>query len=134
MWSNGAVRSSHRVVSSLAMMSNTHMVIVCMLPGAMMFLVVARPYCAKTCAVIGFPNGTSTPAAKAAEASELVLAVGYAEASLHRPDSDCRCRSLRVPRLRCCTCALPLWCTAVHSGAPGNQLPGYLSRVLGRSW
>lgn len=28
----------------------------------------------KTCAVIGFPNGTSTPAAKAAEASELVLA------------------------------------------------------------
>ncbi len=53
-------------------------------------LVVARPHCAKTCAVIGFPNGTSTPAAKAAEASELVLAVGtYAEASLHRPDSDC---------------------------------------------
>ena len=41
-----------------------------------MFLVVARPHCAKTCAVIGFPNGTSTPAAKAAEASELVLAVG----------------------------------------------------------
>ena len=52
-------------------------------------LVVARPHCAKTCAVIDFPNGTSTPAAKAAEASELVLAVGYAEASLHRPDSDC---------------------------------------------
>ena len=78
----------------------------CMLPGAMMLLVVARPHCAKTCAVIGFPNGTSTPAAKAAEASELVLAVGYAEASLHRPDSDCRCarcecRDCAAVRARC---------------------------------